>query len=212
MKIDPEALYVQLGHLISTMPDFENGNWNSPEARLWLGRASALIEMDGLAASVGFTVAAEGLGSVLHDRNVQKIISTLYRAFAKAELAAPTAIQGSFIPIGEAFTAHAAVSKVLANASTSTLIVDPYSDATLLTDFAVLAPEGVLIQVLSCDENHKPGFACWCLTARGNLAFIAKQMGHIDYTMLVQIYAKWMDDESSAELERIWTVLKRKKN
>lgn len=54
-------------------------------------------------------------------------------------------------------------------------------------------------------------FACWCLTARGNLAFIAKQMGHIDYTMLVQIYAKWMDDESPAELERIWAVLNRTK-
>ncbi|WP_110968299.1 site-specific integrase [Pseudomonas huaxiensis] len=47
-------------------------------------------------------------------------------------------------------------------------------------------------------------YACWCLTARGNLAFIAKQMGHKDYTMLVQVYAKWMDDESPSELSRIW--------
>ncbi|MNQ73988.1 hypothetical protein D3C85_887360 [compost metagenome] len=55
-------------------------------------------------------------------------------------------------------------------------------------------------------------YACWCLTSRGNLAFIAKQMGHIDFTMLVQVYAKWMDDESPAELERIWLALKNKKN
>ncbi|MGY2259223.1 site-specific integrase [Pseudomonas sp. SDO55104_S430] len=48
-------------------------------------------------------------------------------------------------------------------------------------------------------------YACWCLTARGNLAFIAKQMGHIDFTMLVKVYAKWMDDESPAELEKIWS-------
>jgi integrase len=34
----------------------------------------------------------------------------------------------------------------------------------------------------------------------GNLAFIAKQVGHKDFTMLVQVYAKWMDDESSGEL------------
>ncbi|MDH0133501.1 site-specific integrase [Pseudomonas asiatica] len=47
-------------------------------------------------------------------------------------------------------------------------------------------------------------YACWCLTARGNLAFIAKQMGHKDFTMLVEVYAKWMEDESSNELERIW--------
>lgn len=50
-------------------------------------------------------------------------------------------------------------------------------------------------------------YACWCLTARGNLAFIAKQMGHKDFTMLVEVYAKWMDDESPNELSKIWKVL-----
>ncbi|MHB2246411.1 Arm DNA-binding domain-containing protein [Pseudomonas fitomaticsae] len=47
-------------------------------------------------------------------------------------------------------------------------------------------------------------YACWCLTARGNIAFIAKQMGHKDFTMLVDVYAKWMDDESRNEMELIW--------
>lgn len=49
-------------------------------------------------------------------------------------------------------------------------------------------------------------YACWCLTARGNLAFIAKQMGHKDYTMLVEVYAKWMDSESATELNNIWAI------
>ncbi len=31
-------------------------------------------------------------------------------------------------------------------------------------------------------------YACWNLTARGNLAFIANQMGHTDYSMLVKVY------------------------
>lgn len=47
-------------------------------------------------------------------------------------------------------------------------------------------------------------YACWCLTARGNIAFIAKQMGHKDFTMLVEVYAKWMEDESPTELSHIW--------
>lgn len=51
-------------------------------------------------------------------------------------------------------------------------------------------------------------YACWCLTARGNLAFIAKQMGHKDFTMLVEVYAKWMEDESVSENERIWKGIK----
>nr|WP_255263516.1 site-specific integrase [Pseudomonas aegrilactucae] len=52
-------------------------------------------------------------------------------------------------------------------------------------------------------------YACWCLTARGNIAFIAKQMGHKDFTMLVEVYAKWMDDESPAELQNIWNSLRK---
>lgn len=47
-------------------------------------------------------------------------------------------------------------------------------------------------------------YACWNLTARGNLAFIANQMGHRDYSMLVQVYGRWIDSESPRELERIW--------
>jgi len=47
-------------------------------------------------------------------------------------------------------------------------------------------------------------YACWNLTARVNLAFIANQMGHKDYSMLVTVYGRWIDTESSKELERIW--------
>lgn len=46
-------------------------------------------------------------------------------------------------------------------------------------------------------------FACRSLRARGNLAFIANQMGHKDYSMLVTAFGRWMDTESSRELERI---------
>lgn len=47
-------------------------------------------------------------------------------------------------------------------------------------------------------------YACWNLTARGNLAFIANQLGHSDYSMLVKVYGRWIDSESPRELERIW--------
>ncbi|MGV8860154.1 MAG: Arm DNA-binding domain-containing protein [Pseudomonas sp.] len=55
-------------------------------------------------------------------------------------------------------------------------------------------------------------YACWCLTARGNLAFIAKQMGHKDFTMLVDVYAKWMEDESEEEVAFIWRNLSERRN
>lgn len=52
-------------------------------------------------------------------------------------------------------------------------------------------------------------YACWSLTAHGNLAFIAKQMGHKDYSMLVKVYARWIETESHAEAERIWKQMKK---
>ncbi|ONH46166.1 integrase [Pseudomonas gessardii] len=34
-------------------------------------------------------------------------------------------------------------------------------------------------------------------------------MGHKDFTMLVEVYAKWMDDESPTELQRIWAGIQK---
>lgn len=52
-------------------------------------------------------------------------------------------------------------------------------------------------------------YACWSLTAHGNIAFIAKQMGHKDYSMLVKVYGRWMDSESENEAEFIWQQLEK---
>ncbi|MFC5694632.1 hypothetical protein ACFPU0_03550 [Pseudomonas sp. GCM10022186] len=156
--MDPEALYHQLGHHIASMPDLNGDGWNSPEVQRWLGRAAALIEAGGDIADIAaFKVACGGLGGVLHNGNVQTITTVIFRALARAELAAPATAQGSFIPAGEPFSALAAVSKVLGAATRSVLIVDPYADANLLTEFAVLAPEGVGLLVLADQASHKPG-------------------------------------------------------
>jgi integrase len=65
------------------------------------------------------------------------------------------------------------------------------------------------------EVRHRPPYqtrhtyACWNLTARGNLAFIANQMGHSDYSMLVKVYGRWIDSESPRELGRIWQGMKK---
>ncbi len=52
-------------------------------------------------------------------------------------------------------------------------------------------------------------FACWCLTTRDHLAFISIQIGHKDFTVLVKVYAKWMDDERPHAIIFIWNNLLR---
>ena len=54
-----------------------------------------------------------------------------------------------------AFDAFAAVRKVLATAEAEVLLVDPNADAKALTDFAVLAPDRVVVRVLADRATRK---------------------------------------------------------
>lgn len=158
MKIDPEALYQQLGHLLAATPNFENGEWSTPEGQQWLGRAFALVKMVGDPLDVAsIKVASNNLGNAIHKANAQTIVAVLYRALATAELAAPSAAQGSFIPVGESFTALSSVSKVLGAATKSVMFVDGYADANLLIDYAVLASDGVSVLVIADQADYKAG-------------------------------------------------------
>jgi hypothetical protein len=156
MKMDAESIYLQLGHLVATMPDLGGGGWATPEGRMWLGRAAALIGAVGnIADQVQFNVACDGLGNVLHSQNVQTIISILHRALANAELAAPAALQGQFISAGDTLSAFAVVAKVFSRAKADLLLVDVYADQTIITDFAVTAPEGVQVRILGADKESR---------------------------------------------------------
>jgi hypothetical protein len=75
---------------------------------------------------------------------------------AVAELKAPTAAQGAFIPAGNAFDALKALGKVLGGAKGDLLIVDPYMDEKALSDFAPLALEKVSIRLLADQHSVKP--------------------------------------------------------
>lgn len=51
-------------------------------------------------------------------------------------------------------------------------------------------------------------YASWNLTAHGNLAYIANQMGHTSYKMLQQVYGKWIHSASKSEAGDIWEKMK----
>ena len=53
-------------------------------------------------------------------------------------------------------------------------------------------------------------YACWGLTAHGQVAFIANQLGHKDLNMVIRRYGKWMDTSSRSESDFIWSELKKK--
>jgi hypothetical protein len=132
--MDATTRYQLLGALIAaTPPNLMPRTWRAREARQWLGRACALIELFGDSTDVTLiNSSSNGVGvEGPHLLSVQTVLAIVHRAFAKAELAAPAAIQGAFISIGGTFTTVGALTKVIGSATSSALIVDPYADANL---------------------------------------------------------------------------------
>jgi hypothetical protein len=99
------------------------------------------------------------LADVPYDRQkeTELIHMMLYRALAVAEMHAPTASQGAFIPVGNAFDAVNEMSKIFGTASCDVFLVDPYMDEKVLTNFAGLVPEGLPLRLLGDPARKKPG-------------------------------------------------------
>ncbi len=138
--VDPESLYMQLGHILTTFP----AEFSDPLPRAtmaWLSRAHALVLATGAQNDASeLSSAMDHLVSALRfDDPAAKIMMILHRALAIAELRAPAAVQGAFIPAGNVFDALMVIGKVLQTSKLDVLIVDPFMDEKALTDFACLA-------------------------------------------------------------------------
>ncbi|KQR75783.1 hypothetical protein [Rhizobium sp. Leaf341] len=148
--MNPEQLYVSLQRHIEAVPDFNSGAMTT-DAKRWLARTFALVQESGdLTDTARTRTITARLGSEYElTDDVPDLMDILYRAAAVAEVRAPASAQGAFINAGNAFDAMIAVGRVLTAATVSVRIVDPYMDEKALTDFAMLANEGVAIELLA---------------------------------------------------------------
>jgi hypothetical protein len=155
-RLNNEALYHQLVRLRQEMP--VPSALRTPEGRMWMARAVALVEAAGLTKEiVDLRVAVENVFSSSFARSGNPPLSiamTVDIAIAKLELELPAEAQGRFIPAGGVFDGFEAVAKAVAPASSDVLFVDPYADETLVADYGSLVPEHVQIRVL--DDAFKP--------------------------------------------------------
>jgi hypothetical protein len=155
MLLTPEELYLDLGRLMAEMPELAAGPI-TPDINHWLARVVALIESSGsMAEIIQLRVACEDLDGALRARKAQTIAEILHRALARAEANSPPAARGAVIAVGDTLDAYKAVRKVLGTASTDVLLVDPYADAKILADYAVLASDKVAIRLLADQADYK---------------------------------------------------------
>jgi hypothetical protein len=159
--MEAQALYVRLGHLIANVPaGLADGDLNT-ERLQWLAMAYTLVSKLNLtfdAAEIKYESARlhRSFSPETRENAVTAIVAAVHRALAVAELAAPVTAQGAFIPAGNPFDAHGAFAKVLGGVKSEFLLVDPYMDDKALVEYAVLAPEGITIRLLSDQKGRKP--------------------------------------------------------
>jgi hypothetical protein len=152
LTVEPAALYLQLTQLIAEIPILGGTGPITPEINRWLGRAVYLVtEVGNGIDPVTLTVASDGLNApgTMREMYAQQIQAVVFRALAFAEARAPTAARGGFIGIQQHLDALQAVGRILGEARRDVLIVDPYMDSKVFTDFAQTAPPTVAIRLLT---------------------------------------------------------------
>jgi len=166
--MSPEAVFAQLRELATTVPNLSETQLNltEPELLTWLGRLSAAVGAVGdISDTVSLNMSIDRLPTMGRSEAVTNIMIILYRALARAEAKSPSSGRGSFVAAGSPFDALAALSKLFAEATSSIRIVDPYLDEKVLTTFALMASEGVSIELLadaaSVKAPLKPAATAW---------------------------------------------------
>jgi hypothetical protein len=155
--MDAETLYIELGRLLESMPNLKARGAIPIDAQRWLARAYALVLASGSEEEA--TEIKEHSKWIMQDvgraESVDTVTRTMIFALAVAELKAPSAARGAFIPAGNAFDALTALGRILSSAVSDVLIVDPYMDEKTLTEFALLAAERVTMRLLADEQLHK---------------------------------------------------------
>jgi hypothetical protein len=150
MVLNPEELYRRFGRLLENVPDFSGYGPLNTEQLQWLGRAQALVKENGdILAIVEIGLAAKNMLGPVRADAFSQLMLTLHAQIASVELRSPANAQGTFIPVANTFDAFAAISKLLQTATRDVLVVDPYLDETVLTEFGTVIPLGVTLRLLS---------------------------------------------------------------
>lgn len=168
MNTNWQRIYIELGSLMASEPDEIAKTWQpSNEGLRWLGKVQAVVHATGSVSNdVEVNNAVLSLRNrVQHEHGLQDLRALMYRILAVAEYNSPTTVSGAFVPVGKPLDAFASIGKILSSAKSDLLIVDPYMDEKVLTQFATLASQGVPMRLLA-DEKFKkasllPAAALW---------------------------------------------------
>lgn len=147
-------IYSRLRELLENVPDLHREG--DSVAQAWVGTAKALVEKTNASDKLMFRRAAElyRQSPYIFGGDVLPVLRGIVQELElELESSSP---QGAFIGTGGSFDAMTAVGRIFKGARSDALIIDPYLDETILTDFAVMLQEGVRLRLLSDAAHVKP--------------------------------------------------------
>jgi hypothetical protein len=156
-----EELYSHFKALALSHPDLNRYLQNRVECDQWLARAFALVQLEGdVVRIVEFQRIIRHFNGVSQSPykstdEIQTVASILMQCTAKLDLLVAPDIQGSFVHVGQSLDAYKALNQIFALAKKSLLIVDPYMDGTIITEYMIGVSESVEISLLADNASFK---------------------------------------------------------
>lgn len=179
--------------------------------QIWFGQVRAAISETGDIINLGrFNSAVENMGmpeGITRNKARTDLMQCLYNAVGLVGIKVPESPSGAFLPVGNPHGALVAVRSVLATATLSVRLVDPYANGTILETFATQADERITIEILTDEFSVKAGFApavtAWkqqYTTTRPLDARLAPKRTLHDRAIIVDGSAAWTLGQSFSDL------------
>lgn len=172
--MEPHILLSRIKALLAAAPSFATYSPSSPEHLAWLAKAHALVNQWNPLEAVSVKTAADFLSSpAMREINIAQIFGTLHRAAADLELKLSVETGQAFGP-GAVYDFFKALNALVASASSSLLIADPFIDDTVFDAYLSAAPKGVGIRLLARKTSPNLKQALEKLAAQHGVAIEAR--------------------------------------
>jgi hypothetical protein len=151
--IPAHVLLGELDDLIRTMPSLSNSSGHTPDHLQWLGRASAAMSSwNRIKATAVFEPHVARLVSSSHPllarKQANQILMLLHQARSDLRLATAGPMSVA-VPTGSVFDYFDEVRKVIEEAKSDLLFVDPYLDAEFVSRFLGAVAPGTAVRMLA---------------------------------------------------------------
>ena len=146
--MEPRILISRIKAHLANAPSFADYSPLNREQLVWLAQAHALAAKWEPLEALSLKNSSDFLSTpILRDSNLAQIFGVLHRAVANLELNLPEQSTQFFGP-GAVYDFFKALNELIASASVSLMIVDPYLDAEIFDCYLSSVPAGVRIRLL----------------------------------------------------------------